>query len=98
MDDAIVRAVPWTQPIKQAPFFAHAQYSDPAAILMLPDPGDDFPFVKAAWHYARGVAMAANGDQAAARAEGDAITAIEQDPATAQLEQDRKSTRLNSSH
>src|SRR3546814_4024293 len=36
MDDAIVRAVPWTQPIKQAPFFAHAQYSDPAAILMLP--------------------------------------------------------------
>src|SRR3546814_6646132 len=31
MDDAIVRAVPWTQPNKQAPFFAHAQYSDPAA-------------------------------------------------------------------
>ena len=86
LDDAIVRAVPWTQPIKQAPYFAHAQYSDPDAVLALPDPGDEFPFVRAAWHYARGVALAAKGD-AAARAEGAAIARIEQAPEMMRLEQ-----------
>ena len=87
LDDAIVRAVPWTQPIKQAPYFAHAQYSDPDAVLALPDPGDEFPFVRAAWHYARGVALAAKGDAAAARAEGAAIARIGQAPEMMRLEQ-----------
>ena len=44
--------------MKAAPYFAHAQFSDPAAILALPDPGDGIPYVKAMWHYARGVAQA----------------------------------------
>lgn len=87
IDDAVVRAVPWTQPIKQAPFFAHAQYSAPDTILALPDPGDEFPFVKAAWHYARGVAFAVKRDDTAAKAEDAAIARIEKTAEIAQLEQ-----------
>ena len=77
LSDEIVELVPWVQPIKQAPYFAHAQFSDAAAILALPDPGDRFPFVKAGWHYARGVAFAMRGDVVAAQAEADAIADIE---------------------
>lgn len=73
---SMLREVPWTQPIKAAPLFAHAQFSEPDAILALEDPGDAFPFVKAAWHYARGVALAAKGDVDAANAEASAIAAI----------------------
>lgn len=72
-----VRTIPWVQPIKAAPYFAHAQFSDSATVLALPDPGNDAPYVKAMWHYARGVALAAQDDRAAARAEADAISHIE---------------------
>lgn len=77
LDDAIVRAVPWMQAVKQAPCFAHAQYSDPAAILALPMPNGGLPFVTAAWHYARGVAFATKGDTASAVREAGAIEALE---------------------
>lgn len=65
------RTIPWVQPIKAAPYFAHAQYSAPATVLALPDPGGELPYVKALWHYARGVARVAegNGDEAAREAE-----------------------------
>jgi tetratricopeptide (TPR) repeat protein len=71
------RAVPWVQPIKAAGYFAHAQFSTPRTIMALSDPGDDLPFVKAMWHYARGVAFVAQLDFAAAAAEAGAIEAIE---------------------
>ena len=48
------------QPVKAAPYFAHAQFATPETILALPDPGDAIPYVKAMWLYARGVALAAN--------------------------------------
>ena len=67
------RTIPWVQPIMAAPFFAHAQFSAPATVLALADPGDGLPFVKAMWHYARGVAHAAQKNVAAARAEAAAI-------------------------
>jgi tetratricopeptide (TPR) repeat protein len=70
------RTIPWVQPIKAAPYFAHAQFSAPAAVLALPDPGADLPFVQAMWHYARGVAHAAQGNGAAARGEAEAIARI----------------------
>ena len=76
MSDEVARALPWVEIIKAAPYFAPAQYSDPAATLAVPDPGGAFPYVKAMWHYARGVAQAAQGDPEAARAEADAITRI----------------------
>jgi tetratricopeptide (TPR) repeat protein len=71
-----LRNVPWVQPIKVAPYFAHAQFSDPATILALPDPGDEFPYVKAMWHYARGVAFVGQDRFDAARAERDAIARL----------------------
>jgi tetratricopeptide (TPR) repeat protein len=74
-DDA-ARAIPWVQPMKAAPFFAHAQFSDPDRILALPRPTGDLPYVDAMWHYARGVAHAAQGDLAGARREADAIATL----------------------
>jgi tetratricopeptide (TPR) repeat protein len=75
--DELARGIAMTQPVKVAPYFAHAQFSAPDTILALPDPGDAIPYVKAMWHYARGVADAASGDFAAADAEANAIEALE---------------------
>lgn len=69
------RSIAWVQ---VAPYFAHAQFSEPATTLALPDPGDDLPYVKAMWHYARGVAHAWRGEPAAARAEVDALRRLAQ--------------------
>ncbi len=73
MSDEVAREVGWIQAIKTAPYTAHAQFSDAATIAALSDPGDTMPFVKAFWHYARGVALARAGDPAAL----DEATAIE---------------------
>jgi len=67
-DDA-ARVVLLLQPVKAAPYFAHAQFSDPATVLALADPGADFPYIRAAWRYARGIASVKRGDAAAAAAE-----------------------------
>jgi tetratricopeptide (TPR) repeat protein len=75
--DEAARAIAITQPVKAAPYFAHAQFSPPETILALADPGDAIPYVKAMWHYARGVAQAARRDFAAAEAEANAIEALE---------------------
>jgi tetratricopeptide (TPR) repeat protein len=76
MSDEVAHALPWVEIIKAAPFFAHAQFSAPGVTLDVSDPGSDFPYVKAMWHYARGVAQAAQGDPEAARAEADVIAQI----------------------
>jgi tetratricopeptide (TPR) repeat protein len=76
--DDVAAEVGWIQAILPAPYFAHAQFSPPEVVLALEDPGDTFPFVKAMWHYARGVAQAANGDLDAARAEASRISEINQ--------------------
>ncbi|KON81766.1 tetratricopeptide repeat protein [Azoarcus sp. PA01] len=78
VSDAAARNIPWVQPIMAAPYFAHAQFSDAKTILALPDPGADFPYVQAMWHYARGVGLAGAGDVSAAQAEVDAIVRLEQ--------------------
>ena len=77
LSDDVTRAVPWVQPIMAAPYFAHAQFSDPATILAVPAPQADFPYVKAMWHYMRGVAHVASGDFPAARTAIDAIARLE---------------------
>jgi tetratricopeptide (TPR) repeat protein len=74
--DEAASTIAWVQPIKAAPYFAHAQYSEPDTILALADPGDKFVFIKGMWHYARGVASAAKGDLTAAAAEAAAIDEI----------------------
>jgi tetratricopeptide (TPR) repeat protein len=75
--DEVARGIALVQPVKAAPYFAHAQFSSPDTILALPDPGDAIPYVKATWHYARGVAHAAKRDYAAAMAEASAIETLE---------------------
>ncbi|HSF48065.1 MAG TPA: hypothetical protein VLA73_06860 [Burkholderiales bacterium] len=70
------RAIPFVHPVKASPYFVHAQFSDPATVLALPDPGDALPYVKAMWHYARGVAQAARQDLVAVEAEVQAIDRI----------------------
>jgi hypothetical protein len=52
-----------------------AQFADPAEVLALPQPKG--PFLKAAWHYARGQALARHGDAIAVRKEAAAIRGIE---------------------
>jgi tetratricopeptide (TPR) repeat protein len=71
------RGIAMVQPVKLAPYFAHAQFSSPEVILALPDPGEGIPYVKAMWHYARGVALASRQDAAAAKKEADAIASLE---------------------
>jgi tetratricopeptide (TPR) repeat protein len=75
--DEIARSIAMVQPVKAAPYFAHAQFSAPDTILALPDPGDALAYVKAMWHYARGVADTARGDFTAAADEAKAIEALE---------------------
>jgi hypothetical protein len=74
--DEVAGEIGWIQLILPAPYFAHAQFSAPDVVLGFEDPGNKFPLVKAMWHYARGVAHAAQGDLAAARAEASAVAEI----------------------
>jgi tetratricopeptide (TPR) repeat protein len=75
--DEAVRGIAMVQPVKAAPYFAHAQFSTPETILALPDPGDAIPYVKAMWLYTRGVALAARRDFAGAAAAANAIETLE---------------------
>ncbi len=78
VSDAAAKNIAWVQPIKAAPYFAHAQFSNTKPILALADPGVEFPFVQAMRHYARGVGLANSGDIASAQGELDAIAKLEQ--------------------
>ncbi len=71
------RTIPMVQPIQVAPYFAHVQFSPARTVLAIADPGDQLPFVKAMWHYARGVAHAAERNVAGAQAEAAAIAGLE---------------------
>jgi tetratricopeptide (TPR) repeat protein len=75
--DEVARGIAMVQPVKAAPYFAHAQFSTPETILALPDPGDTIPYVKAMWLYMRGVALASRHDIAGAAAAADAIETLE---------------------
>ena len=75
--DEAARGIAMVQPVKAAPYFAHAQFSTPDTMLALPDPGDAIPYVKAMWLYVRGVALAANRDFAGATAAASVIETIE---------------------
>ena len=75
--DEAARGIAMVQPVKAAPYFAHAQFSSPETILALPDPGDAIPYVKAMWLYMRGIALAARHNFAGAAATADAIETLE---------------------
>jgi tetratricopeptide (TPR) repeat protein len=79
LSNELAAELPIVQPVKAAPYFAWAQYGDPDMVLGLADPPAAPPYVKAMWHYARGVAFAAKKDAASARQEAMAIQAIRND-------------------
>jgi tetratricopeptide (TPR) repeat protein len=55
-------------------YLAMAQFAEPARVLALPEP--KLPFLIAAWHYARGEALAQQGKAAGVRQEAAAIRGI----------------------
>jgi tetratricopeptide (TPR) repeat protein len=85
VSDRTKREVPWTQPIAAAPYNAHALFTKPEDMLALNAPEGDFPFVQAAWHYARGVALARLGRADEARTEVAAIDQLGKTPEIAAL-------------
>ncbi len=86
---AAMDGAPWMEPIKQAAYFAWAQFGEDDDVLSLDDPGMDYPYIKASWHYARGLVHARNGDNAAVLAEADAVSALQGNEKLAALEEGR---------
>ncbi|HMR32237.1 MAG TPA: hypothetical protein PKA13_15745 [Geminicoccaceae bacterium] len=86
IDPAAMAAAPPLQAIDMAPYFAYAQAADPERILALADPGEAVALTRAAWRYARGVALARLGRHAEALAEADAMLEIGQQPVMDELE------------
>lgn len=55
----MVAVAPWVQPIKAAPLYARAQFLAPDLVIVAEPLAEDAPpYLKAAWHYARGEAFA----------------------------------------
>ncbi|MDX2141762.1 MAG: hypothetical protein SFV19_00280 [Rhodospirillaceae bacterium] len=73
-----LRAIPMAQPIGIAPYLAHVRFSDVKAVLALPDPGDDVPYMKGLWHFVRGSALAIAGDVKAAKRELNALVKLQE--------------------
>jgi tetratricopeptide (TPR) repeat protein len=67
------KAHPVMQLLAASGYFALARFDDPATVLALPEP--KLPYLKAAWHYARGEVLAGRGDVAGIEAELAAIPA-----------------------
>ena len=65
--DEVAKAVPLVVPMKAAPYFSHAQFSNLGTILALPQPNAELPYLQVAWRYARGIAFAQSGAPEAAR-------------------------------
>ena len=65
------KAPPFAQLMAASGYFAEGRFADPAEVLALPEP--KLPFLKGYWHYARGEALARQGDAARIRIEAAAI-------------------------
>ena len=78
LSDAVIAQFAVLEPIKAAPYLAHALFSAPDAILALKTPPKEQVLVSALAHYARALAFAAKKDATGAQREIDAIAAIEQ--------------------
>lgn len=78
LSDAVIAQFAVLEPIKAAPYLAHALFSPPDTILALKTPPRVQVLVSALAHYARALALAAKKDTTGAQREIDAIAAIEQ--------------------
>jgi tetratricopeptide (TPR) repeat protein len=77
IDAGLLREFGGLQPVKAAPYFSHVQFSSPAVLVALPDPGAEFVLVKAMWHYARAIGYIRTGALAEGRKEIEALGTIE---------------------
>ena len=77
LDDDVVAQFPLLEPIKAAPYLAHATFSPPADILALEAPPEEQVLVVALAHYTRALAYAAKKDFAGAEREIAVIGSIE---------------------
>jgi tetratricopeptide (TPR) repeat protein len=78
LSDDVVAQFALLEPLKAAPYLAHAIFSAPETVLALKAPAKTQVVVSALAHYARALAFAAKKDAVAARREIAAIAAIEQ--------------------
>ena len=78
LSDTVIAQFAVLEPIKAAPYLAHALFSAPEAILAMKAPPKEQVLVSALAHYARALAFAAKKDATGAQREIDAIAAIEQ--------------------
>jgi hypothetical protein len=76
----------WVQAVVAAPSFAFAQGGSPAQILGLRRPDARLPYVRAMWHYARGVAFARLKQPGALAQELAAMDQLAADPGIKALE------------
>ncbi|MEO1657954.1 MAG: hypothetical protein AAFR65_09550 [Pseudomonadota bacterium] len=90
LDEALpadmLAAVPFIQAIKAAPYFTAAQFGTPDDVLAMPDPGEAYPYLQLAWHYARGDAFARAGRLDKAAEEVEALEALAGAPDLEMLE------------
>ncbi|WP_159710572.1 tetratricopeptide repeat protein [Geminicoccus flavidas] len=89
LSDDLARKFGVVQAIKQAPYYAQAEFMDPAEMLAQPKPSGDMPWVEGAWRFARGTAAVRRGDLALAREELAAIAAIDEANDFADIEAQR---------
>lgn len=85
IDEEVAKQLPWVQAIHAAPAFALAQYSSPEAILALTGQPTELAYVEAMRHYARAVAQALAGNEAAFGAEIAALEAAASSPELAAM-------------
>ncbi len=74
MSQAKTKAAPFSQMIAANGYYALARFADPAEVLALPKP--KLPYLEAAWHYARGEALAREGKVGGIREEAAAIHGV----------------------
>lgn len=77
LPDAVIAQFAALEPLKAAPYLAHASFSSPAVLLALKPPPAAQVLVSALAHYARALGHAAQHDATGARSEIAAIAAIE---------------------
>ena len=77
LSDEVVSQFPALEPIKAAPYLAHAIFSPPDTLMALKTPPKNQVLVTALAHYARALGHAAMKDAAGAQREIDAIATLE---------------------
>lgn len=82
----MLAAVPFIQAIKAAPYFTAIQFGSTDDVLALGDPGESYPYLQLARHYARGEAYARSGRLDMAAEEVAALEALEGHAGLAELE------------